>query len=184
MNIQIPEPPVSKFLFSDTRMAWLWLVVRLYAGWQWIHAGWEKLHSAAWVGAQSGTALNGFVNGALAKTLGDHPDVQGWYARFLEHFVLVHPVAWAHLISWGEFLIGCALILGILTGIAACFGLFMNLNFMLAGAVSINPILFVCSLGLVLAWRIAGYIGIDRFLLPYLGTPWQPGKAFKEKPKT
>ena len=26
---------------------------------------------------------------------------------------------------------------------------------------------------LVLAWKNAGYIGLDRFLLPLLGTPWQ-----------
>jgi thiosulfate dehydrogenase (quinone) large subunit len=26
---QIPEPPLARFLFADTRMAWLWLIVRL-----------------------------------------------------------------------------------------------------------------------------------------------------------
>jgi len=25
---QIPEPPIARFLFADTRMAWLWLIVR------------------------------------------------------------------------------------------------------------------------------------------------------------
>ena len=32
----------------------------------------------------------------------------------------------------------------------------------------------------VLAWRNAGWIGLDRFLLPLLGTPWQPGQAFNK----
>ena len=40
---QVPEPPIARFLFADTRMAWLWLIVRLYVGYQWITAGLEKL---------------------------------------------------------------------------------------------------------------------------------------------
>src|SRR5260370_40383727 len=41
--IQIPEPPIARFLFADTRMAWFWLIVRLYVGYQWFTAGFEKL---------------------------------------------------------------------------------------------------------------------------------------------
>jgi thiosulfate dehydrogenase [quinone] large subunit len=26
---------------------------------------------------------------------------------------------------------------------------------------------------LILAWKNAGYVGLDRYLLPLLGTPWQ-----------
>jgi thiosulfate dehydrogenase [quinone] large subunit len=46
------------------------------------------------------------------------------------------------------------------------------MNFLLAGAVSINPVIGTLALFLVLAWRIAGYYGIDRYLLPLFGTPW------------
>ena len=31
---------------------------------------------------------------------------------------------------------------------------------------------------LVLAWKNAGWIGADRYLLPYLGTPWKRGALF------
>ena len=41
----------------------------------------------------------------------------------------------------GELLIGIALIVGALTGIAAFFGGFMNWNFMMAGSASANPLL-------------------------------------------
>jgi thiosulfate dehydrogenase [quinone] large subunit len=44
----------------------------------------------------------------------------------------------------------------------------MNLNFMLAGALSINPTLFVLSIGIVLAHRIAGRIGADHYALPII----------------
>jgi len=71
-------------------------------------------------------------------------------------------------------LIGIALILGLLTGLVAFAGAFMNFNFMLAGSASTNPVLFTLAVLLILAWKVAGYWGLDRYLLPSLGTPWQP----------
>lgn len=170
--IVINESPVSRFLFSNTKMSWVWLIIRVYVGWQWLTAGWEKMTDIAWIGSNAGSALGGFMKGALNKTTGAHPDVSGWYASFLQHTVLPHLSLWAHIVTYGEVLVGIALILGAFTGIAAFFGLFMNLNYLFAGTVSINPLLFTLSVGLILAWKIAGYIGADKFLLPYIGTPW------------
>lgn len=174
----LEEPPVAKALFGDVRWAWVWLIVRLYVGWEWLQAGWDKLQNPAWIGSKAGTAITGFVNGALSKTGGAHPDVEGWYAWFLQHGVLVHPDFWSYLISWGELLVGVALILGIFTGLAAFFGSFMNVNYLLAGSVSTNPILFAMATWLVLAWKTAGWWGLDRWILPALGTPWRPGYIF------
>ncbi len=179
--VQIPEPKISKLLFADTRLAWLWLIVRVYVGWEWLSAGWGKLHNAAWVGDTAGQALSGFLKGALAKTAGAHPDVQGWYGMFLEKFVLTHPVVWAHIITYGELLVGVGLILGAFTGIAAFFGVFMNMNYLFAGTVSSNPVLALLGLFVVFAWRTAGWWGADRWLLPWLGAPWSPGSLFKKK---
>ena len=176
--VAIEDSPVARSLFSDVRWAWIWLIMRLYVGWQWLQAGWGKLNNPAWIGSKAGTALSGFVNGALAKASGDHPDVQGWYAWFLQNAVLQHSVFWSYLITWGELLVGIALILGLFTGIAAFFGSFMNLSYLLAGTVSINPILFVISTWLVLAWKTAGWWGLDRWVLQALGTPWRPGYVF------
>jgi thiosulfate dehydrogenase [quinone] large subunit len=49
---------------------------------------------------------------------------------------------------------------------------------MMAGSASTNPVLFVLAVLLMLAWKNAGWIGLDRWLLPALGTPWQPGRFF------
>ncbi|HTR18598.1 MAG TPA: DoxX family protein [Candidatus Paceibacterota bacterium] len=170
----IEESPFSYFFTADTRSAGLWFLVRLYLAWQWLQAGWEKLHDAAWVGASAGTALSGFVQGALAKTTGAHPDVQGWYASFLQTFVLPHAALFSHLVAWGEFLVGVALVIGFLTGLSAFFGIFMNLNYLLAGAVSVNPIMYTLGIGVVLAWRVAGYWGADRYVLPLLSKYLRP----------
>lgn len=183
MNIHFNRSPVVKFLFENTKISVFWLVLRLYVGYEWVTAGWGKLMGDGWVGINSGKAIGGFVQGALAKTAGAHPDVFGWYGTFLEKVVLAYPSEWAHAITYGEIAVGVALILGAFTGIAAFFGLFMNLNFMLAGTAGINPILFVIQLFLVLAWRTAGYLGLDRYLLPKLGTWWQPGSLFRNKNK-
>jgi thiosulfate dehydrogenase [quinone] large subunit len=176
----VEEPPVARALFGSVRWAWLWLILRVYAGYEWIHAGYGKLTNPAWTGSSAGTALSGFVNGALQKTGGAHPDVQSWYAWFLQHIVLPHVATWGYVVALGETLVGVALILGLFTGIAAFFGSFMNVNYLLAGAVSSNPILLIIAMFLVLAWRIAGWWGLDRWALPALGTPWRPGFVFKE----
>jgi thiosulfate dehydrogenase [quinone] large subunit len=177
---RLDEPPVARSLFGDVRWAWIWLILRVYVGYEWLHAGWEKLHSSAWVGSKAGTALTGFVNGALTKTSGAHPDVQAFYASFLRHVVLPHVAAFSYLVTAGETLVGIALILGLFTGISAFIGSFMNVNYLLAGSVSTNPILFIVATWLVLAWRTAGWWGLDRWLLPALGTPWRPGFVFHE----
>jgi thiosulfate dehydrogenase [quinone] large subunit len=175
----LSDSPVARVLFGDVRLAWVWLILRIYVGYEWLSAGWGKLHNPAWVGGKAGTALTGFINGALSKATGDHPDVQSWYAAFLQNIVLPNAGVWSYIVSIGEFLVGVALILGIFTGIAAFFGSFMNVNYLMAGTVSTNPILFVIATWLVLAWKTAGWIGLDHWLLPALGTPWRPGIVFK-----
>lgn len=184
---QIPESPVARFLFADTRMAAVWLIVRLYLCYQWLTAGLGKLtgrsfeigstfgqsSGSAWVfTGHDGAAMKGFATHALSLTNGAHPAVQSWYAAFLQHVVLPNATVFAYIITFGETLVGLGLLVGAFTGIAAFFGLVMNLNYLLAGSVSINPILGVLELLLILAWRVAGYCGLDRYLLPILGTPW------------
>jgi thiosulfate dehydrogenase [quinone] large subunit len=182
---EIPEPPLARFLFADTRLAWFWLIIRVYCGWQWLEAGWGKLQNPAWFGSSAGSALTGFINGALAKTQGDHPDVHQYYAAFLQTFVLPYAPFWSNVVTIGEVLVGIGLIVGALTGIAAFFGTFMNANYLFAGTVSTNPLLFVLGTWLVLAWRVAGWYGVDRWLLPLLGTPWWPGRARQsDRPST
>jgi thiosulfate dehydrogenase [quinone] large subunit len=45
-------------------------------------------------------------------------------------------------------------------------------------------VLIILGTLLVLAWRNAGWIGLDRWLLPMIGTPWQPGGVFRERGAT
>lgn len=183
----LQEWALARFLFRDGKIApFIWLVVRLYLGWQWLDAGRGKVfgeNSAVWVGDKAGVAIQGFIKGALAKTTGEHPEVQDWYATFLKDVVSPNAAFFSWLVAVGELAVGLGLIVGCLTGIAAFFGIVMNANYLLAGTSSTNPVLSILAIFIILAWRNAGWIGIDRFLLPALGTPWQPGGLFRRGAK-
>ena len=174
----IPEPNVTRFLFADTRMAPVWLVVRLWLGYEWLAAALGKWTEGGWVGAGAGGAVKGFAQGAIAQTAGEHPQVTGWYASFLEHVVLPNAALFSYLVILGETLVGVALVLGAFTGIAAFFGVFMNASFLFAGTAGANPLMALAGVLLVLAWRVSGWWGLDRWILPAMGVPGAAGTMF------
>ncbi len=176
---EITESPISRFIFSDTRFAVVWLIVRVYLGIQWLQAAEHKITDPAWV--QTGTALKGFWLNAL-KTDPKPVIAFDWYRQFIQMLVDAQAYTWfSKLVVAGELTVGILLILGAFTGIAAFFGGLMNWNFMMAGSASTNPLLFLAAVLLILAWKTAGYWGLDRWLLPLLGTPWRPGIIIKTR---
>jgi len=144
-------------LLRSNKLSPLWTLVRLYLGVQWIQAGWHKI---------GGFDASGFIKGAIGKAAGDHPSVQGWYAAFLDKFALPNIGLFNFLIPWGEFLVGLGLILGTFTTAALYAGAFMNLNFMLAGTTSTNPILYTLAIILLVMGPSTYRYGIDYYLLP------------------
>jgi len=175
--IAIEEPRIAKLLFSDVRLGWLWLPVRLYLGYMWFEAGWHKFVDPRWMG--SGEALLDYWNRGLKMT--PKPVISyDWYRSFIEYLVSAEAHTWfAKIIIFGELAIATALVLGAFVGIAAFFGGMMNWSFIMAGSASTNGMLFAMATWLVLAWRNAGWIGLDRWLLPAVGTPWKPGNVFR-----
>jgi len=182
-EVTFSDPPFIQALFGNTRWSWLWLIVRVWLGYNWIDSGLGKLSNPAWT--QTGDALKGFWERAvLIPEAPARPAIAfDWYRSFLQSLLDAQAYTWfSKLVVAGELLIGIALILGMFTGIAAFFGGFMNWNFMMAGSASTNPVLFTVAILLVLAWKTAGWLGLDRWLLPLLGTPWRPGRLFQPTP--
>ena len=178
----IRDPKIAHLLFSDAVSAPVWLGIRLYIGYEWLSAGYEKVSGKGWM--DGGSSLKGFWTSATAVPATGKPAITyGWYRDFLT-FMLHHQwYTWfGKVVAMGEVLIGLGLIVGCLVGFAAFFGALMNFNFMLAGSASINPVLFALAIALILAWKVAGYWGVDRVLLPVLGAPWSPGRVFTHAP--
>ena len=71
--------------------------------------------------------------------------------------------------------------LGLFTGLVALLLAFLNFNYMLAGSAGLNPVFLVLALLLVVAWKVAGWWGLDRFVLPALGPPGHPGSLFRRR---
>jgi thiosulfate dehydrogenase [quinone] large subunit len=181
---QVQDPPLVQRLLSDPRAGWLWVLPRVWLGYQWFSAALHKVSDPAWV--QTGTALKGFWTGAVAvSAAGKSPVAFDWYRGFLQYLLDIQAYTWfAKLVAYGELLIGVGLILGAFTGIAAFFGGLMNWNYMMAGTASTNPLLFVVAVTLILAWKVAGNIGADFFLLRWIGTPWRAVPLSTKDPQT
>jgi thiosulfate dehydrogenase [quinone] large subunit len=174
---QIDDPRGWKLLLGNTYFAILWLPLRFYLGLAWLTAGEHKVKDDAWL---AGDGMRGFWTSGVGTAEQPGRAYYAWYQDFLNFMLEREWYTWfADLIAWGELLVGIGLIVGALVGIAAFFGTVMNVSFLLAGTTSSNPVLFGLTVLVVLAWKVAGFWGLDRWLLPALGTPWQPGRAFE-----
>ena len=170
----VQDPPLARFLFADTRAAAIWLPVRIFFGWSFIDASLHKLGDPKWM--DTGEALRGYWQGAVAIPQAPaRPAITyDWWRGFLQFMLDIQAYTWfAKLVAVGEFLVGVGVLVGGLVGIAALFGATMNVAFLLSGSASTNPVLLLSAFFLILAWKVAGWVGADRFLLPLLGTPWQ-----------
>lgn len=170
---KILDPPFAKFLFSDVRMAWVWLALRLWLGYTWLMAGIHKFSNPAWM--ENGFAVKGYWTRAIQIPEQGRPAISfDWYRDFLTFLLESESYGWfAKLVVYGEILVGVALIIGAFVGVAATMGAFMNWNFIMAGSASSNGLLLVAAVILILAWKTAGYFGADYVLLKKLGVPWK-----------
>ena len=134
------ELPPARFLFCSTRASVIWLIVRLWLGWQWLDAGWLKATSpgyANWLTHSAG--LQGFIGTAdsswahRAQAYG-HPEVAyGWYVSLLND-VGQHAQVVSVAVTFSELAVGVGLLLGCLTGIAAAGGIALNLIYITSGS--------------------------------------------------
>ena len=176
-RVLIQDPPIARALFQSTGiMSVVWLLVRLYVASDFLEAGWSKFNNPAWTSG-AGTGIAGYWKGALAVNNGKPVITFDWYRGFIQFLVDSHAEGWfSYVIVFGELAVGLGLLFGAFTGLAAAGGLLMNMAYLLAGTTSTNPVLVILGILLILAWKNAGYVGLDRYLRPMLGTPWRQAR--------
>lgn len=161
---------IADWFYRSKTASVLWLAVRLWLGYGWINAGYQKLFgsekAAFWNGG--GAGVKGFATaGVSGSTAGKGAGASyGWWAGFLHSFVIPNASWIAKLVTVSELAIGVLLILGLFTGAAAIAGLSLNVIYMFTGSAGVNPAYAIAAVFLILAWRNAGYLGADRFALP------------------
>lgn len=149
-------------LLRNEKLSPLWAILRIWLGYQWLNAGLHKVTEAKWMG--DGTALKGFWMGAVGPESGIKYE---WFKSFLEALLNGGHYTWfAKLVVLGEIAVGVGLILGAATSVALVAAAFMNLNFMLAGTASTNPVLYTFAILLLIAGPAAYKYGVDRYLAP------------------
>jgi thiosulfate dehydrogenase (quinone) large subunit len=150
-----------KFLREKKSASFILTIFRLYLGYTWAIAGYEKV---------TGTFdVTGFLHGSVSKATGEHPAVQTWWADFLTHVAIPNAEFFNFIVPWGELLVGLALLLGIFTTFSAFMGAIMNFAFLLSGTVSTNPQMLLLTIFILVAWRNASrWIGLDCLILPKL----------------
>jgi len=160
---------IADWLFRSKAASVVWLVARLWLGYEWFNAGYQKLwgseKAAFWYGG--GAGVKGFsAAGVAGSATGKSGASYGWWAGFLHNFVIPNASWIAKVVTLSELVIGALLILGLFTGAAAFLGLGLNVIYMFSGSAGVNPAYALVALFLILAWRNAGYFGLDRYALP------------------
>src|SRR2546421_12433058 len=93
-RVWIQDPPVARFFFQSTVAAYLWLVVRVWVGYDFVIAGWHKFTTPAWMDG-SGQGILGFWEGALGTTPTGAPVITfDWYRSFLQFLVHTNSAGW------------------------------------------------------------------------------------------
>jgi thiosulfate dehydrogenase (quinone) large subunit len=121
---------------------------------------------AGWL--RSGKPLERMMGFALRRA-------PGWYAHFIRGTVLPHSPVFARLVTVGEWAVGIALLLGLLTELGAAGAIFLNANYMFQSPLtglfgSIDRLFILCALVFIVcsAGRTWGLDGVLWRRLPDL----------------
>lgn len=103
--------------FGGDMATWPIAALRIYAGVFFLIHGWSKLQH----GSEYGNNLVRFFK--------SNDDTFGFYQSVLDSIIIPNKVIFGWLVAGGEFFLGIALILGLMTRYAAVAGAFMVMNF-------------------------------------------------------
>ncbi|MFW5709311.1 MAG: DoxX family protein [Chloroflexota bacterium] len=173
----VKNPGIVRFLFNDPRMAPLWTIVRVLIGLKWLEIAIPKLSNPGWI--ETGAIVRGFwENQVRVPEAGPAPITYGWYRDIIQGLLDAEAYQWmAPSIVVLEVMFGVMFILGAFVGFTALAAAFLHWTYLMAGSAGNNGIMFPATVLLIAAWKVAGYYGLDYFLMRRISALWSPGMA-------
>jgi thiosulfate dehydrogenase [quinone] large subunit len=173
----VKNPSIVRFFFNDPRTAPFWAVLRVLVGLQWLNIALPKLSNPGWM--ETGAIVQGFWQAQLRiPESGPPPIIYGWYRDLLQGLMDNGSYVWmARIIAITEVTLGILLVTGALVGAAGLLAAFLHWNYLMAGSAGNNGLMFPAAVLLIAAWKVAGYYGLDRFIIPRLARLWSPRPA-------
>lgn len=155
LRIFVSWPFISRFASP------IWLAVRLYLAYIWFTMGVDKLSSGFLTGDPIGQMLGMAGSGALPVPLEAYRPVARWLVELGVTPLLSHGMPFL------EIAVALSFVSGILVVPAAVGAVFLNLNFLLSGVgiVALDIRCIVLQLLLILAFRVADYLGAQRITM-------------------
>lgn len=174
VGTDVKNPNWVRFLFNDPRTAPLWTVIRVLVGLKWLEIALPKLSNPGWM--ETGEIVQAWwARGVTIPESGPPPIIYDWYRSFLQALLDAGAYTWmAKLIAVTEVAIGFALVLGAFTGVVALLACFLHWNYLLSGSAGNNGMMFPAAVLLVAAWKVAGYYGLDYFIMRRVSLLWSP----------
>lgn len=174
-HVAVEEPRLVQILFQSTgtEVALGWLLVRVWVGWQWVQMGWQDLSEPGRLESLGRVTLAHWI--AWSDSVGAETGAfERWQAPFYQSLADVHAESLVPgLLAAAQISAGLAVALGGFVGIFAAFGTLASLTgIMVTGSSGAGPVVALPAVLLVLAWRNAGHLGLDRYLLRAFGAPW------------
>lgn len=168
------NPGLIRFIFNDPRTAPVWAVIRILVGLQWLSIAIPKLNNPGWMEGGEIVRFWWTQQTAIPES-GPPPIIYGWYRDFLSGMLNAGAYEWmAPLIVYAEILFGVLFITGAFVGFTGLAAAFLHWNYLLAGSAGNNGLMFPATILLIVAWKVAGYYGLDYFLMRRVSALWSP----------
>jgi thiosulfate dehydrogenase (quinone) large subunit len=154
-------PQAWQWLTNSKIMAVGWTAMRIWLGVMWIQAGVSKL----WGAENSGFLHN---NGAGVAGFASHGTAAySWWGSFLHSFVVPNSGWIGVLVAVAEFLIGCALALGLFTRVAALGSLALLFTYVMSGTASVCGFYALFAVVILATWKTSSWLGADGLIASY-----------------
>jgi thiosulfate dehydrogenase [quinone] large subunit len=158
---RVRTPELLRRLQRSKMAALVWTAMRVWLGVMWLQAGVSKL----WGAENPGFMHNG--GAGVAGFAGHGVAAYSWWGSFMHSFVVPNAGWIAVTVALAEFAIGCLLVLGFLTPLAALGSLALLFTYVMSGTASVCAFYALIAIVILATWQTSSWIGVDGLISGY-----------------